>query len=239
VILTLLGNAYSTRRMGDSLWLRGLSSALDWRSAAAPSPRVRAWNGSALELSNDGTHYVFAFAGTSTLERREAKTTFPLAAGMFASVPGSCLVNGAATEGAGLVITHYGYDGFFQVGGPIEAKGRLRYIDGCTDSLLLAPPVLGDPCLNHLHIPAGTTQTKHVHPSVRVGMIVRGEGLCITPDAELSLRPGLAFMIPADLLHSFCTATSSLDVVVYHPDSDTGPTHEDHPMLNRTLIRSS
>ena len=40
-------------------------------------------------------------------------------------------------------------------------------------------------------------------------------------------------------LHSFCTAASSLDVVVYHPDSDTGPTHHDHPMLNRTLIRGS
>ena len=231
--------------MGESLWLAELSPALDWPLAAgaagaAPSlaaTRVRAWNQSALELSSEGTHYVIAYAGASTLER--SKTTFPLAAGMFASVPGSFVVNGVATQGAGLVITHPGYRGFFQLGGPIEATGRLRYIDGCTDSLLLAPPVLGDPCLNHLHIPAGTTQTRHVHPSVRVGMVVGGEGICVTPDRELSLRPGLAFMIPADQLHSFCTGASSLDVVVYHPDSDTGPTHEDHPMLNRTLIRSS
>ena len=223
--------------MGESLWLLELSPALDWQSAADAPTRVRAWNQSELELSNEGTHYVLAYAGTSRLER--SKATFPLAAGMFASVPGSFVVNGAATQGAGLVITHHGYDGFFQLGGPIEATGRLRYIDGCTDSLLLAPPVLGDPCLNHLHIPAGTIQTRHVHPSIRVGIVVGGEGVCITPDRELSLRPGLAFMIPADLSHSFCTGASSLDVVVYHPDSDTGPTHEDHPMRNRTFIRSS
>jgi mannose-6-phosphate isomerase-like protein (cupin superfamily) len=68
-------------------------------------------------------------------------------------------------------------------------------------------------------------------------MIVRGEGICVTPHRELSLRPGLAFMIPPDELHSFCTGASSLDVVVYHPDSDTGPTHEDHPMRNRTFRR--
>ena len=220
--------------MGESLWLRELSPCLDWCSGAL---RVRAWNASALELSSEGTHYVFAYAGASMLER--GKRSYPLDAGMFAAVPGSFVVDGAAAEGAGLIITHHDYRGFFQLGGPIEAAGRLRYIDGCTDSLLLSPPVLGDPCLNHLHIPAGTSQTRHVHPSLRVGLILRGEGSCLTPDGELSLRPGLAFMIPADRLHSFCTGTSSLDVVVYHPDSDMGPTDEDHPMRNRTLIRAS
>ena len=224
--------------MGDLLWLEELSSALDWQSSgAAPSVRVRAWNGSVLELSGEDTHYVLAFAGASSVALPNG--TYPFTSGMFASVPGALLLNGAAGNGSGLVVTHHGYRGFFQLGGPIEAKGRLRYIDGCTDSLLLAPAVLGDPCLNHLHIPAGTKQTRHVHPSVRVGVIVRGEGICVTPERELSLRPGLAFMIPADQRHSFCTAASSLDVVVYHPDSDTGPKHEDHPMLNRTLIRSS
>lgn len=232
--------------MGESLWLEELSPALDWQSArvgSAPATRVRAWNQSAIELSNEGTHYLFAYAGASSVEQLDHpdRGTFPFAAGMFASVPGAFVVDGKAAGGAGLVITHYSgdppYRGVFQLGGPIEEKGRLRYIDGCTDSLLLAPPVLGDPCLNHLHIPAGTSQTRHVHPSVRVGMIARGEGICITPHGELALRPGLAFMIPAELLHSFHTRGSSLDVVVYHPDSDTGPTHEDHPMLNRTLLR--
>jgi hypothetical protein len=26
-------------------------------------------------------------------------------------------------------------------------------------------------------------------------------------------------------------------VVAYHPDSDYGPTHEAHPMINRTVVR--
>ena len=47
----------------------------------------------------------------------------------------------------------------FQVGGPIEAMGRLRYIDGCTDSLLIPPWRRGEACLNHLHIPPGVEQT--------------------------------------------------------------------------------
>jgi hypothetical protein len=27
-----------------------------------------------------------------------------------------------------------------------------------------------------------------------------------------------------------------MDVVPYHPDSDWGPSHEEHPMVNRTLV---
>ncbi len=222
--------------MGDSLWLDALSPALDLGPTA--TVRVRAWHESRLELADGGTHYLLAFAGSSTLDR--AGASYPIAAGMFACVPGACTVDGSRSgtgTGTGLVVTHSGYRGLFQLGGPIEDAGRLRYIDGCTDSLLLGPPVLGDPCLNHLHIPAGTSQSRHVHPSVRVGLIARGEGVCVTPEGELALRPGLAFVIPADMLHSFCTRDASLDVVVYHPDSDTGPTHEDHPMLNRTLLR--
>lgn len=29
---------------------------------------------------------------------------------------------------------------YFHLGGPTEERGRLRYIDGCTDSLRIAPP---------------------------------------------------------------------------------------------------
>lgn len=125
------------------------------------------------------------------------------------------------------------------MGGPVEQQGRLRYIDGCTDSLLIGPTVLGDPCLNHLHIPAGTAQTRHTHPSIRVGIIARGSGRCVTPEREHSLSPGLLFIIEANCPHSFHTDDSSLDVVVYHPDSDHGPTHHDHPMINKTIIGTS
>lgn len=218
--------------MAESIWLRELTQDLDWRSPGEIT-RVRAFAEAGLALEAGATHYVFLHDGTVAITRGDA--TFPLASGMFAALPGACTVG--ATGARGLVISHLGYQGMFQLGGPIEAEGRLRYIDGCTDTLLLSPMVLGDPCLNHLHIPPHTNQTKHLHPSVRVGMIVRGEGHCMTEHEEFPLRAGLAFMIAKDVLHSFRTNSSSLDVVVYHPDSDTGPTHEDHPMLNRTWIR--
>ena len=194
------------------------------------STEIRIWNGQRLDLGAGDTHYFYCFCGPAVLEAPAG--AFPLSSGMY----GSLNAVGALVGGGGFVASRRGYRGMFQLGGPIEETGRLRYIDGCTDSLLLGPVVKGDPCLNHLHIPAKTRQTAHTHPSLRVGMIVRGRGFCVTPDAEYPLEAGLAFLIEPDELHSFVTGEQSLDVVVYHPDSDTGPTHEDHPMVNRTII---
>jgi hypothetical protein len=28
-------------------------------------------------------------------------------------------------------------------------------------------------------------------------------------------------------------------VIAYHPDSDFGPTHENHPMVNRTIVTNA
>lgn len=124
-------------------------------------------------------------------------------------------------------------------GGAIEPKGRLRYIDRCSDSLLIGPPKFGDPCLNLLHFPAGIHQTAHTHPSVRCGAIANGEGYCINGDGQrLDLLPGMIWIIPAETVHSFHTADSGaeLNVIAYHPDTDFGPQDEDHPMLNRTWV---
>jgi mannose-6-phosphate isomerase-like protein (cupin superfamily) len=124
-------------------------------------------------------------------------------------------------------------------GGPIEPKGRLRYIDRCSDSLLIAPPRLGDPCFNLLHFPAGIHQTAHTHPSVRCGAIASGEGYCINGDGvKIDLKAGMVWVIPVDVVHSFHTGDSGseLNVIAYHPDSDWGPQDENHPMLNRTWV---
>jgi quercetin dioxygenase-like cupin family protein len=124
-------------------------------------------------------------------------------------------------------------------GGPIEPKGRLRYIDRCSDSLLVAPPRLGDPCLNLLHFPAGIHQTPHTHPSVRCGAIASGNGYCINGDGvKIDLKAGMVWVIPVDVVHSFHTGDSNdeLNVIAYHPDSDWGPVDENHPMLNRTWV---
>jgi quercetin dioxygenase-like cupin family protein len=189
------------------------------------------WSGSHLALPDDATHYLYVHRGRADLALEKGE--FRLLPGMFASIPGRARVGG---DSQGIVTSRLGYQGAFLVGGPIEESGRLRYIDGCTDSLLLSPPLCGDPCLNHLHIPPSTRQTRHTHPSLRVGIIARGKGRCVTPDAEHPLAEGLVFVIAAAAPHSFFTDEDALDVVVYHPDSDTGPTHENHPMLNRTII---
>lgn len=138
--------------------------------------------------------------------------------------------------GEALVMQVENYQGLFQIGGPIESTGRLRYIDGCSDTLLVCPPRLGDPCLNHLHIPAGTLQSPHTHPSDRWGVILAGTGHCRTKLGLHPLSAGLAWWIPAGVEHSFITGVSSLDVFALHPDSDFGPQDSDHPMVNRTHL---
>jgi hypothetical protein len=190
-----------------------------------------AWDGDRLEeFSPIGTHFGFVFSGVAELVCDSG--TFRLAAGIYFSVAGALELHG----GRGLVVSSLHHRGFFQMGGPIEESGRLRYIDGCTDSLLLAPVVLGDPCLNLLHIPANTRQSEHTHPSIRIGLIASGSGVCVTPNAQFALKPGLAFVIAADARHSFHTDREALRVIAYHPDSDFGPTHECHPMVNRTVL---
>ena len=127
-------------------------------------------------------------------------------------------------------------DSPFQIGGPIERLGRLRYIDGCTDSLLIPPWRRGEACLNLLHIPPGVEQTMHTHPSDRIGVVVSGRGQCVTPAGSTELEPGVLWRIPAEGLHRFRTEGEALRIVAWHPDSDFGPTDEDHPMLRKTFV---
>ncbi|HLV80808.1 MAG TPA: cupin domain-containing protein [Chthonomonadaceae bacterium] len=193
---------------------------------------VFGWSGAALELPDGATHYGMVTEGEALLE--DATGAFPLRAGMFFVLPASGTVDGR--QGKGLVISRLDYAGLRQIGGPLEAEGRLRYIDGCTDTLLVCPPRLGEPCLNHLHIPPHTRQTAHTHPSERIGVILRGSGECRTPSGVYRLQPGMGWRIPTGSLHSFFTAEDCLDVTAWHPDSDFGPTDENHPMRNRTII---
>ena len=193
---------------------------------------MSAWRGESLALIDEGTHFGFVYKGHATLQCLSG--IFTLGAGMYFSVPGAATICGC---GSGTVVTQYGYTGVFLLGGPIEPQGRLRYIDGCTDSLLLGPVLRGDPCLNLLHIPPHVNQTAHTHPSLRIGLVVRGGGECRTSQAAHTLTPGLPFVIWPDRLHSFHTQDLPLTVIAYHPDSDFGPTSEDHPMINRTVIR--
>lgn len=193
--------------------------------------RVWGWNESALELPADATHFGMVTSGRAWLHWQGE--TFPLRAGMFWVLPDNGTIEG---DGQGLVVSRLEYRGLFQIGGTVEASGRLRYIDGCSDTLLVCPPLLGEPCLNHLHLPANTSQSAHTHPSTRLGVILNGKGECRTPQGTFALSPGMAWYIPTGCLHSFFTGDTALDVLAWHPDSDFGPTHENHPMINRTFL---
>jgi quercetin dioxygenase-like cupin family protein len=159
-----------------------------------------------------------------------------LAEGDFFSVAGAASIK--SSGGLGMVSSAHDYVGFNLFGGPLEEKGRLRYIDGCTDTLLVPPVRKGDACLNHLHFPPDIVQTPHTHPSVRSGIVYRGRGECVVPSSgePVPLVPGYAFVIDTEAVHSFNTTDETMDIIAFHPDSDTGMTDDDHPMVNRTLV---
>ena len=161
-----------------------------------------------------------------------------LDAGAFFGLPGPCDFD---VDGQVMIIERPGYRALTCVG-RIEERGRLVYIDGCSDSVLCMPARLGDPVLNHLHFPAGTRQRRHVHPTIRMGVVCRGEGLAVGPTAdgtgdwEQRLEVGTAFLLSDHEPHAFRTSRAAMDVIAFHPDSDWGPTDAAHPMLNRTYV---
>lgn len=133
------------------------------------------------------------------------------------------------------IVERLGYRGQRQ-SGRIEKMGRLSYIDGCSDSMLVYPARKGEPSLNHLHFPKGIVQTQHLHPSIRMGCVLRGRGVAWGPGWEQPLEQGALFMLDAHEIHSFKTPDESMDVVAFHPDGDIGPTDDAHAMLSRTYI---
>ena len=183
-------------------------------------------------LSPEDTHFGLVTDGEVALQR--GQDLFRLRAGAFFVVPGAAAIDGQ--HGRCLVISRLHYQGLFQIGGPLERQGRLRYIDGCSDTLLVCPPRLGEPCLNHLHIPPHTQQSAHTHPSDRIGVIAGGQGCCITDRGRYPLRAGMAWCIPTGSRHCFVTEDEPLDVLAWHPDTDFGPTDGNHPMINRTFL---
>lgn len=118
----------------------------------------------------------------------------------------------------------------------VTKQGKLSYIDGCSDSLMVYPPRLGDPTLNYLFFPTNINQSFHTHPSLRIGCVINGEGISDT-DHEVSLTTGTFFCLEEHELHRFKTKDKSMRVIAYHPDGDWGPTDENHTMLNRTYIK--
>ncbi|PHI19702.1 hypothetical protein CEQ90_11680 [Lewinellaceae bacterium SD302] len=225
----------------------------DYSDNAYPT-KLHAWDGENQFSAPGSTFFGYVFAGETSLIGKS--NNYRLNSRQYFSMNEDFSLSG----GKGIVIERMGYRGMNSVGGPVEDWGRLKYIDGCTDSLLIPPVKLGDPCLNALFFPANIDQTAHTHPSMRVGMVIEGYGECVTPEAVYALEPGKIFIIHEEGNHRFRTRTSiqngsnsgdfnseepttitegkvaKLTVVAYHPDSDFGPVDEDHPMINRTIV---
>ena len=157
------------------------------------------WEGGEDECSIFG----FVYEGETTLKKADGKV-FRLYPGMYFACPGCVTLEG----GSGIVVIAPKHKCQFTIGGPVASgdEGRLPYIDGCSDSLLVSPVLRGDPCLNHLHFPGGIKQTKHTHPSGRAGLVIGGKGVCVyrkqepssaqensSEDIRTDLLPGCAF----------------------------------------------
>lgn len=193
---------------------------------------------------------VFGFVLEGRAVVGQEGSSFALDEGSYFSLP---LSKGASISASGktVLITRFGFLGQLVVG-RIEQRGRLSYIDSCSDSMLVYPARQGDPVFNHLHFPAGIVQTQHTHPSIRLGIVARGRGEAFGPkvmgEKDMWTQPlvkGCVFLLEEQEMHSFRTdkrydrlqtETSTMDVIAYHPDSDWGPTDQGHPMLNRTYI---
>lgn len=192
---------------------------------------VRSWEEGVINIQREkSTSYGFVFSDFALLKC--ANNSFRVPGRWAFSVPGPLSIEG----GSGLIVTVSDFLGIFTLTGPVEDSGRLKYIDGCTDTLLIAPLLKGNPCLNFLSIPKNLDQRPHTHPSVRVGLVLDGRGICRTPDEDFEMRKGNIFILPKNSIHSFHTRSDELKIAVFHPDSDFGPTSNDHPMLNRTIV---
>ncbi len=181
------------------------------------------------------TYFGFIVGGTMTVQRKGAQD-LTLSTGMHFSVPGPFLLSG---DGRAVLIERCGYRGLFSIGGPIEEQGRLCYIDNCSTTQLVPPVRLGDPTLQQLYFPKDVNQTMHIHPTIRLGYVYSGAGICKTTSGdEFTLEEGQAFYLKERFLHGFKSLDKPITVIVYHPDSDVGPTDQIHPMISRTYRQS-
>jgi quercetin dioxygenase-like cupin family protein len=187
-----------------------------------------------VEFGCDGSGTTFVAVAEGEMWLGQGRHHYRLTAGMYACVPGGGDIAGRGCHA--LVVNARQYDGIFAVAGPLETQGRLKYMDGCTDTGLLQPLRLGDPCLNGLFFPPGISQRRHYHPSHRIGLVLDGGGMCEhDDDKQTPMQAGGLFIIPAHCWHRFETTDRPMRIIAFHPDSEFGPTDESHQMLNATL----
>ncbi len=184
-----------------------------------------------VKLKTGGTFVGYVVEGKTILKMNGL--TLALRAGCYFSAPKSLEIK--LNKGLIVVIERPDFNGIL-ASGMCEKEGRLKYIDGASDSILLSPPKVGDPILNFLHFPKKVNQTPHTHPSYRLTIVAGGEGIGKGKKWKIPLKKGTIVIIDKNEWHGFITKNKTMDVITYHPDSDWGPTDENHPMLNKTIF---
>lgn len=117
--------------------------------------------------------------------------------------------------------------------------GLLKYINNCSNQELISPSVIYNPTIQYLFFPPNIEQTAHIHHSFRLGLVVQGRGIAVANNQVIELTENKLFMLPAGENHYFQTFDSEMSLVVFHPDSDIGPTDEVNNMMVRTVMNHS
>lgn len=193
--------------------------------------KLNAWESQAFDAST-GTYYVMLrdadfYSNSAKLER----------------VNGAVATSGHFTVKSGLgsaVIIEYPglhlLESRYYVQESLD-QGNLSYIDGGTNTTAINPGRLGDPVINYVHFPAHMYQTLHTHPSHRIGLILKGNGRVELDHNEFfSVPEGSAFFMRRNTLHNFICDDQDVILLVFAPDSGTGPTDEVNPLKIRTYI---
>lgn len=114
----------------------------------------------------------------------------------------------------------------------------LPYINGCSTKQIFAPDRPGDPTLQLLHIPPGTSeQHHHIHSTARCVYVLSGRGTCVVGmnrNVTVPLEPGTVCIFNPMSPHHFETQNEALVVLPVHVWSSSIAEH-DHPMFNGTF----
>lgn len=188
-----------------------------------------------IAIPNDGSIYGYVATGTLTVG------DMVIPAGHVFALPQNYDKVTRSEDATVWVIARHGYRSQVVVTKP-ENKGRLSYIDGCSDTLLVYPTRRGDGSLSLLYFPPNIDQSWHTHPSIRLGYVASGAGTAHWRDPisgksmTKPLKAGDSFLLDEHCSHRFCTAGKEMRILAYHPDGDWGPEDHNHTMLNRTYL---
>lgn len=221
--------------MNSGIFVKSIDDFAGHQLEYETSDTVMVWGKTSkpLKLASGATHFGYVISGSAKLRLKDGRH-YDLIQGMYFSVPNECMIEG----GEGIVFSKSDFHGVFLLGGPLCEDSTLEYLPGCVDSILIPPIFRGDPCLNFLNTTKGTLQPVHTHPSYRIGFVISGYGWEVSdaPKIITELKVRDIFFVAPWQEHAFETRDADLKFIVFHPNSDYGPTKDDHPLINQTFV---